>query len=364
MSLSSLRVLIAGGGTGGHIIPALAVARELVKRYTAEVLFVGTPRGLESRLVPAAGFEIRLIQVGQLKNVSLMTRLRTLADLPRSIFACRRIIREFNPGVVFGVGGYASGPAMAAALWTHVPAMAFEPNAMPGLANRLVGKRVQAAAVNFPAAAKWFCNCEITGIPVRPEFFALQPPQGIAPHLLVFGGSQGARIFNVRLPQTIMALLDAVPGLKVLHQSGARNFDATQAAYAATGADPGRWRVEPFLDDMAARFGEAHLIMARGGASSVAEIAAAGKPSMLVPFAAAADEHQKRNAEAMVAAGAAVMLEEPELELPGKLLDALIALLRAPERLARMGAAARTQAHPDAAERIADRLAGLAGHDG
>jgi UDP-N-acetylglucosamine--N-acetylmuramyl-(pentapeptide) pyrophosphoryl-undecaprenol N-acetylglucosamine transferase len=363
MSLSNVRVLIAGGGTGGHIIPALAVARELVKRHEAEVLFVGTPRGLESRLVPAAGFEIRLIHVGQLKNVSLLTRLRTLADLPRSILACRRLIREFKPGVVFGVGGYASGPGMAAALWTHVPAMAFEPNAMPGLANRLVGKRVQAAAVNFPAAAKWFRNCEITGIPVRPEFFVLQPPQGTAPHLLIFGGSQGARIFNTHLPQIIVALLDAVPGLTVLHQSGARNFDATLEAYAATGADPGRWRVEPFLDDMAARFAEAHLVMSRSGASSVAELAAAGKPSLLVPFAAAADEHQKRNAEAMVAAGAAVMLEEPELELPGKLLDALVALLKAPELLARMGASTRTQAHPDAAERIADRLAGLAGRD-
>jgi UDP-N-acetylglucosamine--N-acetylmuramyl-(pentapeptide) pyrophosphoryl-undecaprenol N-acetylglucosamine transferase len=338
------------------------VARELVKRHGAEILFVGTPRGLESRLVPAAGFELHLIQVGQLKNVSLLTRLRTLADLPRSIFACRRIIREFKPGVVFGVGGYASGPGMAAALWTKTPAMAFEPNAMPGLANRLVGKRVQAAAVNFPAAAKWFRNCEVTGIPVRPEFFALEPPQGTAPHLLVFGGSQGARIFNVHLPQIVMALLDAVPGLTVLHQSGARNFDSTLAAYAATGADPGRWRVEPFLDDMPERFAEAHLIMARGGASSVAEIAASGKPSLLVPFAAAADEHQKRNAEAMVAAGAAVMLEESELSM--KLLDELAALLKNPERLARMGIAARSQAHPDAADRIADRLAALAGRDG
>jgi UDP-N-acetylglucosamine--N-acetylmuramyl-(pentapeptide) pyrophosphoryl-undecaprenol N-acetylglucosamine transferase len=361
--LSNLRVLIAGGGTGGHIIPALSVARELVKRNGAEVLFVGTPRGLESRLVPAAGFELRLIQVGQLKNVSLLTRLRTLIDLPRSILACDRLIREFNPGVVFGVGGYASGPAMAAAIWLKVPAMAFEPNAMPGLANRLVGKRVQAAAVNFTAAAKWFRNCEVTGIPVRPEFFALEAPRGTAPHLLVFGGSQGARIFNTHLPQIIATLLDAVPGLTVLHQSGVRNFDQTQAAYAATGADPMRWGVEPFLNEMPARFAAAHLVMARSGASSVAELAAAGKPSLLVPFAAAADEHQKRNAEAMVAAGAAVMLEEPELEVPGRLLDALAALLKAPERLARMGAAARTQAHPDAAERIADRLAALAGRD-
>lgn len=357
----NLRVLIAGGGTGGHIIPALAVARELVKRYGAEVLFVGTPRGMESKLVPAAGFPLRLIEVGQLKNVSLQTRLRTFADLPRSIFACRRLIGEFKPDVVFGVGGYASGPGMAAAILLKVPAMAFEPNAMPGLANRLVGKRVQAAAVNFPAAARWFRNCEVTGIPVRPEFFALKPPTDSAPHLLVFGGSQGARIFNTHLPEVIVPLLDAVPGLTVLHQSGARLLDQTQSAYAASGADPARWRVQAFLDDMPARFAEAHLVMARSGASSVAELAAAGKPSLLVPFAAAADEHQKRNAEAMVDVGAALMLEEPDLDVPGKLLHSLIDLLTDPNRMAAMAAAARTQAHPDAAERIADRLAALAG---
>jgi len=184
--LATLRVLIAGGGTGGHIIPALAVARELVARHSAEVLFVGTPRGMESHLVPEAGFDLRLIEVGQLKNVSLRTRLRTLVDLPRSLFACKRLIHEFKPNVVFGVGGYASGPAMAAALWLKISAMAFEPNAMPGLANRLVGKRVQAAAVNFPSAARWFKNCEVTGIPVRPEFFDLEPPSDGPPHLLVF----------------------------------------------------------------------------------------------------------------------------------------------------------------------------------
>ena len=358
--MAKLRVLIAGGGTGGHIIPALAVARELVARHNAEVLFVGTTRGMESRLVPEAGFNLHLIEVGQLKNVSLRTRLRTLVDLPRSIFACKRLIREFKPNVVFGVGGYASGPAMAAALWLKVPAMAFEPNAMPGLANRLVGKKVQAAAVNFPSAARWFRNCEVTGIPVRPEFFNLEPPSGGAPHLLVFGGSQGARIFNTHLPLVIVALLDAVPGLTVLHQSGARSIEQTQAAYAASGADPSRWQALPFLDEMPARFAKAHLVMARSGASTVAELAAAGKPSLLVPFAAAADEHQKRNAEAMVKAGAAVMLEEAELELPGRLLAALVSLLTSQERLAAMGKAARSQAHAGAAERIADRLAMLA----
>ncbi len=354
-----MRVLIAGGGTGGHIIPALAVARELVARHGAEILFVGTARGMETRMVPSAGFELRLIDVGPLKNVSLMTRLRTLSDLPRSIFACKSILREFKPDVVFGVGGYASGPAMAAALLLRVPAMAFEPNAMPGLANRLVGKRVQAAAVNFPAALTWFRNAEVTGIPVRPEFFRIEPPAG-PPHLLVFGGSQGARLFNTTLPQIVPALLDAVPAITILHQSGARHAESTQAAYAASGADPSRWQVKAFLDDMPTRFAQAHLVMARSGASTVAELAAAGKPALLVPFAAAADNHQKRNAEVMVTAGAAVMLDETDLAQPAKLLESLTALLTAPDRLATMAAAARTQAHLDAAERIAARLASLA----
>jgi UDP-N-acetylglucosamine--N-acetylmuramyl-(pentapeptide) pyrophosphoryl-undecaprenol N-acetylglucosamine transferase len=358
--LAQLRVLIAGGGTGGHIIPALAVAHELVTHLDAEVLFVGTQRGMEIRLVPEAGFNLRLIDVGPLKNVSLMTRLRTLLRLPRSISDCKALMREFQPSVVLGVGGYASGPAMAAALRLHVPAMAFEPNAMPGLANRLVGKKVQAAAVNFPSAVKWFNNCEVTGIPVRPEFFHLDPPSVRKPHLLIFGGSQGARIFNTRVPNVIPALLDAVPGLTVLHQSGMRHLDQTRAAYAASGADPERIDILPFLDDMPHRFAAAHLVMARSGASTVAELAAAGKPSLLVPFAAAADEHQKRNAEAMVDAGAALMLQESDLEVPGKLLGELTRLLSDSNQLARMAAAARTQAHPGAAERIASRLAALA----
>jgi UDP-N-acetylglucosamine--N-acetylmuramyl-(pentapeptide) pyrophosphoryl-undecaprenol N-acetylglucosamine transferase len=360
--LAQLRVLIAGGGTGGHIIPALAVARELVARHSAEVLFVGTARGMEIRLVPEAGFRLRLIDVGPLKNVSLLTRLRTVVDLPRSIFACRRLMREFRPSVVFGVGGYASGPGMAAALQMKVPTLAFEPNAMPGFANRLVGRRVQAAAVNFPAAARWFRNPEVTGIPVRPEFFALSPTPAGPPHLLVFGGSQGARLFNLTLPGIVPALLDAIPGLTILHQSGARHAESTLAAYSASGADRSRWIVEPFLTDMPARFARAHLVMSRSGASTVAELAAAGKPALLVPFAAAADDHQTRNASVMVNAGAAAMLGECDLssDNAAKLLEALTGLLNAPKTLAKMASAAQTQSHPHAAERIADRLAELA----
>jgi UDP-N-acetylglucosamine--N-acetylmuramyl-(pentapeptide) pyrophosphoryl-undecaprenol N-acetylglucosamine transferase len=359
--LSDLRILIAGGGTGGHIIPAVAVARELVERYSAEVLFVGTPRGLESKLVPEAGFPLRLIEVGPLNQVSLMTRLKTIARLPRSIADCKRIIQEFQPGVVFGIGGYASGPGMAAALQLELPTLVFEPNAMPGLANRLVGKRVQGAVINFPEAARWFHNPEVTGIPVRPEFFTIPAPTSPAPHLLIFGGSQGARLFNTHLPQIAQRLLDAVPGLTILHQSGLRNLEVTQSAYEASGADPARWQVQPFLNDMAAQFARAHLVLTRSGASTVAEEAAAGKPALLVPFAASADNHQLRNAEAMAAAGAAVLLQEKDLEVPGRLLDALTGLLSDPARLAAMSAAARRLAHPGAGERIADRLAELAG---
>jgi UDP-N-acetylglucosamine--N-acetylmuramyl-(pentapeptide) pyrophosphoryl-undecaprenol N-acetylglucosamine transferase len=323
------------------------------------VLFVGTARGLETRLVPEAGFALRLIDVGPLNRVSLATRMRTLFQLPASVFACGRMMREFKPGAVFGVGGYASGPAMAAALRRHLPTMVYEPNAIPGLANRLVGKRVTCAAINFASSAKWFRNAEVTGVPVRSAFFTLPEPQG-APHLLVFGGSLGARLFNQALPRVIAALLEAVPGLTVLHQSGARHAETTEQAYAASGADRSRWQVSAFLDDMPARFARAHLILSRSGATTVAEEAAAGKPSLLVPFAAAADEHQRRNAEAMVQAGAAVMLNENEVEAQEKLLAVLSGLLASPERLAKMAEAARTQAHPGAAERIAARLAELA----
>ncbi len=356
--------MIAGGGTGGHIIPALAVARELVARHQAEVLFVGTARGLEGKLVPEAGFALRMVEIGPLNSVSFMTRLKTLGALPRAIGSCRRIIGAFKPGAVLGVGGYASGPLMAAALMMKVPTMAFEPNAMPGLVNRWVGKRVSAAAVNFPAAASYFAHCEVTGIPVRPAFFSLPEPDPARPHLLVFGGSQGARILNQNLPRVAARLLEAVPGLTILHQSGMRHLEVTEAAYRQSGADPARWQVQPFLDDMPTCFARASLVMARSGASTVAELAAASKPSLLVPFAAAADDHQKKNAEAMVAADAAVMLEECELGSDSvdqdRLLAALVELLSNPERLAAMAAAARTQAHPDAAECMARRLVQLA----
>lgn len=355
-----MRVLIAGGGTGGHIMPALAIADALQKQYQAELLFVGTPRGLESRLVPQAGHLLELIQVGQLKNVSFATRLRTFIDLPISVLTCRRLLKRFRPDVVVGVGGYASGPAMIAAILARIPTLAVEPNAFPGLANRLVGKHVTAAVVNFEPALKFFRNAQVTGIPVRVEFFQLQlRPEDAPPHLLIFGGSQGASVLNRTMPQIVSRLLDAVPGLTILHQAGARHAEETRAAYVASGADPGRWQVYAFLDDMAKRFEDADLILSRSGASTVAEEMAAGKPALLVPFPGAADDHQRKNAEVMAGAGAAKMLIELEMT-PERLLESLVAMLKDRAELRAMGERAQKLAHPDAAAQIAAIAAGLA----
>ncbi len=355
-----MRVLIAGGGTGGHVIPALAIGGELRERYGAEVRFVGTARGLETRLVPAAGFSLELIEVGQLKNVSLATRLRTMADLPLGMWRCLQLIRGFRPQVVIGVGGYASGPAMMAAVMARVPTLAYEPNAAPGLANRLVGRMVSAAAVSFDESRRFFRNAVLTGVPVRQEFFAIPARDAAAPaRLLVFGGSQGARALNARMPEILATLLERVPGLTVLHQAGARHVEVTRAAYAATGVNPERWQVVGFLDDMMAAFAEASLVMCRSGATSVAELAAAGKPSLLVPFPQAADDHQRKNAEAFARAGAAEMLVESEMS--GEvLLERLSGLLGDSRRLEAMAERVLGLAKPEALTTIGRIAAQLA----
>lgn len=348
-----MRVVIAAGGTGGHIYPALAIANQLRSSYNAQILFVGTPRGLESRLVPQAGYELSLIRIGQFNQVSLGTKLRTLIDLPFSLVHCRRLLNDFRPHAIVGVGGYASGPVMASAILMHLPTLAVEPNAMPGLANRVIGKRVRAAAINFEAAARYFRNPQLTGIPVRSDFFRLAPrPVGVPPHLLVFGGSQGARALNILMPQIVAQLLEAVPGLTVLHQAGARHAEATLGAYFASGAPSARWQVLDFLDDMPKRFEAADLVLSRSGASTVAELAAAGKPSLLVPFPQSADDHQRKNAEAFVEAGAARMLVEASLT-PALLLETLTAMLTDREGLRRMSPLARRLAYADASQRIA-----------
>ncbi|HEV2578059.1 MAG TPA: undecaprenyldiphospho-muramoylpentapeptide beta-N-acetylglucosaminyltransferase [Acidobacteriaceae bacterium] len=357
--VSGLRIVIAGGGTGGHVIPALAIGRELRDKHGADVLFIGTARGLETKLVPEAGFRLELVRSGQLKNVSLKTRLKTFGDLPLGVLHCMRLLKEFRPQVVIGVGGYASGPAMIAALLKRIPTLAYEPNAVPGMTNKLLGKRVSAAAVNFAVTAKFFRNAEVTGVPVRQEIFHLPPrPLGAPPRLLVTAGSQGAAVFNDVLPRIISGLLRQVPGLTIVHQAGARHLETTRAAFAASGADPTRWSVEAFLTDMPVQYAAADLVLARSG-STVAELCAAGKPSLLVPFPQAADDHQRKNAEVLATAGAAVMLLQRDAT-PEAMEQMLVNLLHDAEKRKRMAAAARKLARPGALQRIADMVLRLA----
>ncbi len=350
-----LRIIIAGGGTGGHVIPALAIGRELRDAHGADVRFIGTSRGLETRLVPAAGFPLDLVRSGQLKNVSLRTRLRTSGDLPLGIAHCVHLLRSFRPNAVVGVGGYASGPAIIAAVLLRIPTLAYEPNAVPGMTNRFAGRFVTAAAVNFPQTLPFFRNAEVTGVPVRPEIFDLSPrPLDAPPRLLVTAGSQGAQVFNDTLPKIAARLLHKIPGLTIVHQTGARHLETTRAAYAQSGtqlaANPSRIRIEAFLTDMPAEYAAADLILARSG-STVSELCAAGKPSLLVPFPQAADDHQRKNAEVLVAAGAAEMLLQRDLT-PESLEAALTALLSDPIRRAAMAEQARSLARPGALGRI------------
>ncbi len=350
-----MRAILAGGGTGGHVIPAIAIAQQLQKQYGAEVLFIGTARGIENRLVPAAGFPLRLVQVGALKNVSLATRLRTFSDLPRAILDSRRIFAEFRPDVVIGVGGYASGPAMMAAVLGRLPTLVFEPNFVPGFANRVLARFVSAAAVHFEETAKYFRRCDITGVPVRKAFFT-QSGQPERPTLLVFGGSQGAHAINIVVTQAASELVSNVPGLHIVHQTGERDFAEVQAAYARLG---GAAEVHRFIDDMPGYFARSSLLLCRSGASTVAEITAAGKPALFVPFPRAADDHQKRNAEALEKAGAAVMIEESKLTAQG-LVETVSSLFQDRARLGQMGEAARRMSHPNAAPAIAAIAAKLA----
>jgi len=353
-----MRAILAGGGTGGHVIPALAIAQELQKRYGAEALFIGTARGIENRLVPAAGFPLKLVQVGALKNVSLATRLKTSLDLPRAVLHASRILSEFKPDIVIGVGGYASGPGMLAAVLKRIPTLAFEPNVVPGFANRMVARFVSGAAVHFEQTKKFFRRAEVTGVPVRQAFLDLsQKPPGSFPTLLVFGGSQGAHAINQAVMEAVPALRASIPDLHIIHQTGERDYEAAKSAYAALG---GAIEAHRFIDDMPARFAQANLLLCRSGASTVAEITAAAKPAIFVPFPGAADDHQKRNAEALERGGAAVMLEQSNLT-PDSLADAVTSLFSDPSRLQNMAQAARKLAHPNAAQEIAAMAARLAG---
>ena len=349
-SAKTLRVMIAGGGTGGHVVPALAIGKALRDVHGANVRYVGTARGIETKLVPEAGFRLELVRSGQLKNVSLKTRVRTMMDLPLGVLHCIGLMREFRPQVVVGVGGYASGPAMLAAVLLRIPCVAYEPNAVPGMTNRWIGKRVAGAAVSFAQTAQYFRGAEVTGVPVRQEIFEIAPKISGAPRLLVTAGSNGALIFNEVMPKIVARLQREVPGLMIVHQSGVRRLELTREEFAASGADLTRVDVEAFLTDMPAQYAAADVVLARAG-STVAELAAAGRPSVLVPLPTAADDHQRKNAEAFVEADAAVMLLQQDVT-EETMFAVLHDLLTDADRRAAMGMKARSLAKPGALEKI------------
>jgi UDP-N-acetylglucosamine--N-acetylmuramyl-(pentapeptide) pyrophosphoryl-undecaprenol N-acetylglucosamine transferase len=347
---------MAGGGTGGHVIPALAVARELRQRGH-EAFFVGTERGLESRLVPAEGFELQRIEIGGLNRVTLRQKAITLARLPVATLGCGKFVRASS--AVFSMGGYVAGPPVMAALLRRKPVVVMEPNAIPGFTNRVISRFVERALVSFDATQAWFPKgrTEITGLPVREEFFRIPArPRGDVLHVLISGGSQGSRTLN-QAARASWPLFKAGLAVRLVHQCGPREYEELRAAFAESGLEG---EVVPFITDMPAAFAAADLVVCRSGAGAVSELAAAGKPSILVPFPFAADDHQTRNAEAMERAGAARLVRDAELT-GDRLYSAIGDASRSPASLESMGQAARRLARPGAARRAAEILEEAAG---
>jgi UDP-N-acetylglucosamine--N-acetylmuramyl-(pentapeptide) pyrophosphoryl-undecaprenol N-acetylglucosamine transferase len=357
-----VRVLIAGGGTGGHLYPGIALARELQRRDpSAQVSFVGTAQGIEARVVPREGFALDLIRVSGLKGKSRIDRLRGFLLLPIAAIDAWRVISRRRPDVVVGVGGFASGPVLAAAAMRGYPTMLLEQNALPGITNRLLARLVRAAAVNFAEALAYFPRTGfVAGNPVRPEFFPAQNEEANdqstqprdAARLLIFGGSQGAHAINVAMVEAAARLAASGLRLAITHQTGERDLDLVRSAYQRAGLEA---RVEAFIFQIDGEMKAADVVISRSGATTLSELAASGRPAILVPLPTSTDDHQRKNAAVVARAGAAVVIEERELP-GGALGDALVALLSNVERRRDMSRAARRLARPDAAARIADRV--------
>lgn len=347
--------LIAAGGTGGHVIPGIEVAKALRGRGW-DCVFLGTARGFENRLVPEAGFPLHHLPAGSLNRVSLRRRLRTLLKLPVAVAVALRVVRERGPRAALSLGGFAAGPLVAACALADVPLVVLEPNAFPGLANRLAALVARKTLLGHPRAASFFrsASCEVTGMPVRRGFFQVgSRPAGERFTLLVLGGSQGAARLN-------RAAVDAAriwresgrPAPRIIHQTGPREHDLVASAYRELGVDA---RTAPFFDDMAGLFAECDLIVCRAGASVIAELCAARKPALLVPFPHAADDHQRENGAVLARAGGASLVEDRDWT--GERMAAEVDSLAAePARLAWMSANLEPLAPASACEHAADAV--------
>jgi UDP-N-acetylglucosamine--N-acetylmuramyl-(pentapeptide) pyrophosphoryl-undecaprenol N-acetylglucosamine transferase len=356
-----LRVVIAGGGTGGHLYPGIAVAKELLLRQpSATITFAGTAHGIESRVLPREGFALDLLRSGGLKGKSVLQRARGAALVPLSLTDAMRIVSSRRPDLVIGVGGYSSGPVVLAAALRGIPTMVLEQNAVPGLTNRLLAPIVRVAAVTFDSTLAYFgSKAFVSGNPVRPEFLdPVEPTGGSGANeettgvgVLVFGGSQGAHAINLAMVEAAPQLAAGGVRLRLAHQTGERDVEMVRAAYQRAGLQAD---VQPFFFDMGRRLRQADLIVCRAGATTLAEVTAAGRPAILIPLPTATDDHQRRNAEALEAAGAARLLAQAAAT--GIVLAREILTLAQDEATrTRMGRAARALARPDAAKAIVDR---------
>lgn len=349
-----MKVLIAAGGTGGHIYPGIAVAKEILRRdESSEVLFVGTARGLETRIVPENGFQLSLINSAGLKNVGVMGKVKGLSVLPKSFLEARQIIRQFRPHVVVGAGGYVSGPVLLMAAIMGVPTLVMDSNALPGFTNRQLARFVDRAALTFEESLKFFGKKGVvTGNPVRHEFFEV--PRKVRSdlfHVLIFGGSQGARAINNAMAEALPHLSQFDGKLTITHQTGEADLDGIKAAYGESkfaGSD-----VRPFISDMFTEFGKADLVICRAGATTCAELSAAGKAAIMIPLPTAADDHQRKNAEALERAGAAKMIVQSELN-GERLASEIAALVEKPDAITEMETSAKALGREDAAEKTAD----------
>ena len=366
-----LSVLIAGGGTGGHLYPGIAVARELVARASgAQVTFVGTAVGIEARVIPREGFALELIRSAGLKGKSIASLARGVGLLPLGAVDAWRVISRRRPTVVVGVGGYSSGPVVALSALRGIPTLLMEQNAMPGLTNRWLAPLVRAAAVTYEESVPFFGRkAFVTGNPVRPEFLTGSAAPGHergaydehgrppgAARVLVFGGSQGAHAINVAMVAAAPRLAAAAGRLALTHQTGERDLEVVRDGYRRAGLQA---RVEPFLFTMDREMKAADLVVCRAGATTLAELTASGRPSILIPLPTATDDHQRKNAQALVAQGAAEMIEQRDLT-GDRLADAILTLAGDAVRRRRMGERARAMARPDAAKVIVDRILELA----
>jgi UDP-N-acetylglucosamine--N-acetylmuramyl-(pentapeptide) pyrophosphoryl-undecaprenol N-acetylglucosamine transferase len=350
--------IMAGGGTGGHIIPAIAVAKEL-RRRGHEPFFIGTKRGLEAKLIPQADLDIEWIEIGGLNRVSLAQRIKSVLQLPFSMLHVAAIIRSRKPKAVFSMGGYVAGPVVLAARIMSLPVVVMEPNAIPGMTNRRMGRHVARALINFPETARFFPEgrSELTGMPVRAEFFNLPPkPAGNTFTVLVTGGSQGSRTLNNAGRDSWPLFRAAGLPARFIHQTGTAQYEELARQFREAGV---RGEVTPFINDMPAAFAAADVVVCRAGASTVSELAAAGKPSILVPFPFAADNHQQRNAEALAESGAARVILDNDMS-GQRFFDEVTRLATSPDELREMAKKAREFAKPGAAERAADILEELA----